>query len=186
MRQRCLQCWQVPFLLLLLLHLFLTHIVCHHHLRNVMPYAWTLAFLFSGSFVKDLLWTTFYSLFFYSLQVFHASFICTFFHRNMKESISPEVSRTLIWSQHSLVLGGVIPSSDIYSSISSKPCLSVSCPPILIFVTENHTVLLMFQVFGKVFVYVFRLLFLSYRSIRTAKSSWSVVLFFLLTLRQAF
>ena len=36
MRQRCLQCWQVLFL-----PLFLIHIVSQRRVRTVMPYAWS-------------------------------------------------------------------------------------------------------------------------------------------------
>ena len=43
MRQCCLQCWQVLFP-----HPFLIHIVCQRHLWDVIPYAWSLVFLFFG------------------------------------------------------------------------------------------------------------------------------------------
>ena len=41
MRQHCLQCWQILFL-----PLFLIHIVCQRRLWDVMPYALSLVFFF--------------------------------------------------------------------------------------------------------------------------------------------
>ena len=38
--------------------LFSWHIVCQRHFRNVSSYAWSLVFLFTGPFVKVLLWFT--------------------------------------------------------------------------------------------------------------------------------
>ena len=42
MRQCRLQCWKVFFFLF-----FLIHIVCQHHLWDVMPYAWSQVFFWS-------------------------------------------------------------------------------------------------------------------------------------------
>ena len=49
----CIQycfCWVSPIRVSLFFLLFLTHIICHHHLWDVMPYAWSLVFSFSGPF----------------------------------------------------------------------------------------------------------------------------------------
>ena len=53
MHPRCLQCRQILFLLL-----FLIHIVCQHHLLDVMLDAWSLVFLFFGPFAYVLIWST--------------------------------------------------------------------------------------------------------------------------------
>ena len=53
MRQRCLQLWQVVFFSLLL-----THIVSQCHLWDARSHASSFVFLFSGSFVQILLYST--------------------------------------------------------------------------------------------------------------------------------
>ena len=50
MHQRWLQCWKVLFLIL-----FLIRIVCQRHLWDVMSYARSLVFLFSGHFLNSSL-----------------------------------------------------------------------------------------------------------------------------------
>ena len=37
---------------------FLTHILCQRHLLDIIPYAWSLVFLFSGPFFRFIFWST--------------------------------------------------------------------------------------------------------------------------------
>ena len=50
MRQRCLRCWQILFLLF-----FLIHIVCQRRLWDVVTYAWSLVFMFRSIWLSSSL-----------------------------------------------------------------------------------------------------------------------------------